>query len=80
MNSDQVEIRSERVDDIPMIVEWLKQMEIGKWIDQKLSNRWGPPQLTDLLYPNGWLYILIKLIVLALAIALWFTVTAAPVA
>jgi hypothetical protein len=36
--------------------------------------------LTDLLYPNGWLYILIKLIVLALAIALWFTVTAAPVA
>jgi len=32
-----VEINSERIDDIPVIVEWLKQMEIAKCIDQKLS-------------------------------------------
>jgi hypothetical protein len=32
----------------------------------------------DLLYPNGLLYILIKLIVLALAVVLWFTVVSAP--
>ena len=34
--SDVVQISSERVDDIPLIVEWLKQMDIVKWIDQKL--------------------------------------------
>ncbi|NJR64066.1 MAG: transposase [Cyanobacteria bacterium CRU_2_1] len=44
MSSDQVDIRSERVDDIPVIVEWLKQMEIGKWIDQKLSQPHGNHQ------------------------------------
>jgi hypothetical protein len=32
----------------------------------------------DLLYPNGLLYVLIKLIVLALAVFLWFLVVAAP--
>jgi transposase len=32
-----VEISSERIDDIPLIVEWLKQMEIAKCIDQKLN-------------------------------------------
>jgi len=44
MSSNQVEIRSERVDDIPAIVEWLKQMEIGKWINQKLSQPHGNHQ------------------------------------
>ena len=32
-----MEITSERIDDIPVIVEWLKQMEIAKCIDQKLN-------------------------------------------
>ena len=39
--SEQVKINSERIDDIPVIVEWLKKMEIAKWIDQKLSPRHG---------------------------------------
>ncbi len=34
MTSEQVEITSERIDDIPVIVEWLKQMKIEKLIDQ----------------------------------------------
>jgi hypothetical protein len=37
MTGEQVEINSERIDDIPVIVEWLKQMEIAKLIDQKLK-------------------------------------------
>jgi transposase len=36
-----VEISSERIDDIPLIVEWLKQMEIAKCIDQKLKEPHG---------------------------------------
>ena len=44
MSSDRVEISSERVDDIPVVVEWLKQMEIAKWIDQKLSQPHGNHQ------------------------------------
>ncbi|GEA27925.1 hypothetical protein MiAbW_02496 [Microcystis aeruginosa NIES-4325] len=32
----------------------------------------------DLLYPNGLLYILIKLTILALAVLLWFMVVSAP--
>lgn len=36
-----MKIYSERIDDIPVIVEWLKQMEIAKWIDQKLSSPHG---------------------------------------
>jgi hypothetical protein len=27
--SEEVKINSERIDDIPVIVEWLKQMEIA---------------------------------------------------
>jgi Domain of unknown function (DUF4277) len=30
-----VEISSERIDDIPVIAELLKQMEVSKWIDQQ---------------------------------------------
>nr|ADO18969.1 hypothetical protein Nfla_1103 [Nostoc flagelliforme str. Sunitezuoqi] len=37
MVSEQVKINSERIDDIPVIMEWLKKMEIAKFIDQKLS-------------------------------------------
>jgi transposase len=44
MSSNQVEISSERVDDIPVIVKWLQQMEIAKWIDQKLSQPHGNHQ------------------------------------
>jgi hypothetical protein len=33
----------------------------------------------DLFYPNGWAYLLIKLLVLLLAVVLWYVVTAAPV-
>ncbi len=36
-----MEITSERIDDIPVIVEWLKQMEIAKCIDQKLTKPHG---------------------------------------
>ncbi len=36
-----MEISSERIDDIPLIVEWLKQMEIAKCIDQKLTPPHG---------------------------------------
>ena len=36
-----MEISSERIDDIPVIVEWLKQMEIVKCIDQKLKEPHG---------------------------------------
>ncbi|MEH2138369.1 IS1634 family transposase [Nostoc sp.] len=39
--SEQVKINSERIDDIPVIVEWLKKMEIAKFIDQKLSPPHG---------------------------------------
>lgn len=38
---EQVKIDSERIDDIPVIVEWLKQMEIAKCIDQKLKEPHG---------------------------------------
>ena len=41
MVSEEVKIYSERIDDIPVIVEWLKQMEIAKCIDQKLSPLHG---------------------------------------
>jgi transposase len=44
MTSESVEIRSERIDDIPVIVEWLKQMEIAKRIDQNLSQPHGNHQ------------------------------------
>lgn len=36
-----MEISSERIDDIPVIVEWLKQMKIAKYIDQKLKKPHG---------------------------------------
>ena len=36
-----MEISSERIDDIPLIVKWLKQMDIPKCIDQKLSPPHG---------------------------------------
>jgi Domain of unknown function (DUF4277) len=39
--SEEVKINSERIDDIPVIVEWLKQMEVAKSIDQKLSPLHG---------------------------------------
>nr|WP_229485970.1 DUF4277 domain-containing protein [Nostoc favosum] len=41
MVSEQVKINSERIDDIPVIMEWLKKMEIAKFIDQKLSPPHG---------------------------------------
>jgi transposase len=36
-----VDISSERIDDIPVIVEWLLQMGIAKCIDQKLKKTHG---------------------------------------
>ena len=44
MNNKAVEITSERIDDIPVVVEWLKQMEIAKWIDKSLSKPHGNHQ------------------------------------
>jgi transposase len=38
MTNAQVEISSERIDDIPLIVEWLKQMGIAKVIDQSINK------------------------------------------
>lgn len=39
--NDAVPISSERVDDIPLIVEWLKQMQIVEWMDQELKQPHG---------------------------------------
>ena len=39
--NEQVKIYSERIDDIPLIVEWLKQIEVAKYIDQKLKKPHG---------------------------------------
>lgn len=39
-----MEISSDRVDDIPLIVEMLKQMKIAKWIDQQLKQPHGNHQ------------------------------------
>ena len=39
-----MEISSERIDDIPLISELLKQMEIAKWIDQQLKPPHGNHQ------------------------------------
>jgi len=44
MTSETVEINSEQIDDIPVIVEWLKKMEIAKWIDKSLSEPHGNHQ------------------------------------
>ncbi|WP_248277970.1 IS1634 family transposase [Brasilonema sp. UFV-L1] len=41
MEKEQVKIDSERIDDIPVVVEWLKKMEIAKCIDQKLRPLHG---------------------------------------
>lgn len=41
MNQVEVKISSERIDDIPLIVTWLEQMEIAKCIDQKLEKPHG---------------------------------------
>jgi hypothetical protein len=35
----EMEISSERVDDIPLIVEMLQQMEIAKWIGVNASKQ-----------------------------------------
>jgi len=44
MTSTPVEISSERIDDLPVIVEWLKQMGVSKLIDQNLSQPHGNHQ------------------------------------
>lgn len=44
MKNQTIEITSERIDDIPVVVEWLKQMEIAKWIDKSLSKPHGNHQ------------------------------------
>jgi hypothetical protein len=41
MSETEAKISSERIDDIPLIVEWLLQIEIGKYIDQKLEKPHG---------------------------------------
>ncbi len=41
MNEVEVKISSERIDDIPLIVTWLEQMEIAKCIDQKMEKPHG---------------------------------------
>ncbi|MBD2536626.1 hypothetical protein H6G97_48170 [Nostoc flagelliforme FACHB-838] len=44
MRETEVKISSERIDDIPLIVEWLAQIEIAKHIDQKLKEPHGNHQ------------------------------------
>jgi hypothetical protein len=41
MSTPITEISSERVDDIPVVLEWLNQMQIAKWIDLELSEPHG---------------------------------------
>ena len=41
MSRETLEISSERVDDIPVIVAWLDQIEIAKWIDESLVRPHG---------------------------------------
>ena len=43
-NSEGLEVSSERMDDIPVIVAWLNQMEIAKWIDESLVRPHGNHQ------------------------------------
>ena len=43
-NGEALEISSERVDDIPVILAWLDQMEIAKWIDESLVRPHGNHQ------------------------------------
>ncbi|MEH2461773.1 MAG: hypothetical protein V7K34_31650 [Nostoc sp.] len=44
MTSELLEISPERIDDIPVIVQWLKQMEIAKLLDKNLSRQHGNHQ------------------------------------
>jgi len=44
MNRETGEISSEQIDDIPVVVEWLKKMEIAKWIDKSRSKPHGNHQ------------------------------------
>lgn len=44
MSEVEVKINSERIDDIPLIVEWLKRIEIAKHIDQKMKKPHGNHQ------------------------------------
>jgi transposase len=44
MNTTEVEITSERIDDIPLILEWLQQLGIAKQIDKNLSRPHGNHQ------------------------------------
>jgi hypothetical protein len=44
MGNTEVEITSERIDDIPLIVEWLKQLGIAKQIDKNLERPHGNHQ------------------------------------
>jgi transposase len=44
MSEAEVKISSERIDDIPLIVEWLSRIEIAKYIDQKLKKPHGNHQ------------------------------------
>jgi transposase len=41
MSTPATEISCERVDDIPVVVEWLNQMQIVKWVDLELSEPHG---------------------------------------
>lgn len=44
MSEVEVKISSERIDDIPLIVEWLSRIEIAKYIDQKMKKLHGNHQ------------------------------------
>lgn len=41
MNQEKVIISSEGIDDIPLILEFFKQMQVAKYIDQKLEKPHG---------------------------------------
>ena len=43
-NGEVLEISSERVDDIPVIVAWLDQMELAQWIDESIVRPHGNHQ------------------------------------
>ena len=38
MTSSEIEIQSERIDDLPVLIERLKQMEVARIIDEVVGS------------------------------------------
>jgi hypothetical protein len=53
-------------------------IEIGK-SDEKYADFLGGYMFSTFFYPYSWTYLLVKIVVLAIAVLLWFMLTTAPV-